>query len=352
MAGLKPALRTSAVKMTGIVPEAHKKPGVSYAFTDDGLELPVIDVTHPAFAIAPTEAELAALTDAFLGMIERMRAISSEAEREATRKMMATSIIGRGLQAGSGTFLTGVNTYLMKLGPDNLGAYAAPLDRQIAAALPLVSLRMRVQDVARLQAEALAPALAASPGQPLHFINIAGGPTIDSLNVLILLRRDRPDLLERRRIAIHVFDQDQAGPAFGRRALEALLAPGAKLDGLDVSFTLVPYDWRHLNPLTEELATLELDAAVWAASSEGGLFEYGDDEAIVANLRALREAGAGGSVTGSVTRDEGPGALSRDPNGVATIPRSLASFTALAERGGWRVDEVITGPYSFNLRLV
>ncbi len=51
--------------MSAIIPEAHKRFGVSYAVTDDGLELPVIDVTHPAFAIAPTDAELAALTDAF-----------------------------------------------------------------------------------------------------------------------------------------------------------------------------------------------------------------------------------------------------------------------------------------------
>jgi hypothetical protein len=31
--------------------EAYKKAGVCYAFTDDGGELPVIDVTHPVFAI-------------------------------------------------------------------------------------------------------------------------------------------------------------------------------------------------------------------------------------------------------------------------------------------------------------
>jgi len=29
------------------VPELNKKPGVCYAVTDDGLDLPVIDLTHP-----------------------------------------------------------------------------------------------------------------------------------------------------------------------------------------------------------------------------------------------------------------------------------------------------------------
>jgi hypothetical protein len=57
-------------------------------------------------------------------------------------------------------------------------------------------------------------------------------------------------------------------------------------------------------------------------------------------------------VTGSVTRDEGPAALSRDTNGIATVPRSLAAFTALAARGGWSVDQVITGPFGLNLQLV
>jgi hypothetical protein len=334
------------------VPETNKKPGVCYAVTDGGIELPVIDITHPAFAVAPTEAELTVLTDAFLEMTERMRAMPPDARQEVRRQLLETSVIGRGLLAGAGTFLTGLNTYLMKLGPENLGAYAVPLDRQIAAALPLVSLRMRTQNAARLQADALAPALATSPGQPLHFINIAGGPAIDSLNALILLRRDHPALLERRSIGIHVFDSDQAGPAFGRRALDALRAPGAKLHGLDVTFTLVAYDWRHPNRLAEQLAALDLGSAVWAASSEGGLFEYGDDEAIVSNLRVLRKAGSGATVSGSVTRDDGPAALSRDPNGVATIPRSLAAFRALANQGGWAVDEAITVPFSFDVRLV
>jgi len=30
------------------MPEKNKKPGLSYAWTDDGIELPVIDITHRA----------------------------------------------------------------------------------------------------------------------------------------------------------------------------------------------------------------------------------------------------------------------------------------------------------------
>ena len=55
--------------------EKNKKPGVSYALghlgkagqgegqvgAKDEIELPVVDVTHPAFALAPTDAELETL---------------------------------------------------------------------------------------------------------------------------------------------------------------------------------------------------------------------------------------------------------------------------------------------------
>ena len=162
----------------------------------------------------------------------------------------------------------------MKLGPDNLGAYAADLDRQIARALGPVSMRMRLQNVTAFIAEALGPALDLAPGAPLHLVNIAGGPAIDSLNALILVRQDWPSALSGRPIHIHVFDQDTAGPAFGARALKALMEPGAKLHGLDVTFTHLRYDWRQTDTLARALSSLDLEPAVWAASSEGGLFEY------------------------------------------------------------------------------
>jgi hypothetical protein len=333
-----------------VVPEAHKRFGVSYAFTDDGLELPVIDVTHPAFAIAPTDAEIEALAAQLREMMDRQRDATEE-QRAAMRAFLGTSIIGRGMLAGTGTFLSGLSTYLMKIGPDNLGAYAIELDRNIARALGPTSMRMRLQNVVGFLAEALAPALEATPGAPLHLVNIAGGPAIDSLNALIVLRRDHPTALEGRAIHIHVFDQDTGGPSFGARAMGALLEPGAKLHGLDLTFRRVPYDWRHTDTLARELSALDLGRAVWAASSEGGLFEYGSDAEIVANLDVLRAAGKGATVSGTVTRDDGPAALSRQANYFATIPRTLATFEAIAAKAGWVVDRSIAVPYSIDVRL-
>jgi len=37
--------------MNDLIPERNKRTGVCYALTDDGLELPVVDITHPAFAV-------------------------------------------------------------------------------------------------------------------------------------------------------------------------------------------------------------------------------------------------------------------------------------------------------------
>ena len=70
-------------------------------------------------------------------------------------------------------------------------------------------------------------------------------------------------------------------------SLQALAAPGGPLAGLDVAFQHHPYDWNDTAPLARLLAGLTARGAIIAASSEGGLFEYGTDDAVVANLTAL-----------------------------------------------------------------
>ncbi len=56
--------------MIATVPETHKKLGVCYALTDDGLELPVIDVTHPAFAFEMSDEQLSAQIDRFVQSLQ------------------------------------------------------------------------------------------------------------------------------------------------------------------------------------------------------------------------------------------------------------------------------------------
>ena len=149
-----------------------------------------------------------------------------------------------------------------------------------------------------------------------------------------------------------MLDQDDAGPFFGANALAALMAEGAPLAGLDVAFRHRHYDWNETASLAALLRDLNASGAVVAASSEGGLFEYGSDDAIVANLTALRVANVrvvAGSVTSADQAHRRNVAVSR----FKLHPRGLDGFRPLAERGGWRIarsepakvsDQVLLAP--------
>ena len=117
--------------MIAVVPETHKKPGVCYAIADDGLELPVIDVTHPAFAFEISDEQLSAQIDRFVQSLQA----AAQLPPGAMAAMAQKSRLMRGLVAMGGEgYTSGMVTYLNKLGPDNLGeGYASPMDRQWAA---------------------------------------------------------------------------------------------------------------------------------------------------------------------------------------------------------------------------
>lgn len=333
--------------------EQNKRPGVCYAVTTDGLELPVVDVTHPAFAVELSEEKLARLVARFLKEQRRFARLPGWLRLVMMRFFLRGSRIARGLRRAEGTFLDGMTTYLFKLGPQNLGSYAVPADRVILRSLPAISVRLRVRDMARLLADELATRLAAEPGRPLCFVNIAGGPAIDSLNALILLQREAPESLHGRRVDIRVLDEDDGGPTFGARALDALQVRGAPLAGLDVHFEHRRYDWRSVAGLGAVLASSRVEGAVVAVSSEGGLFEYGSDRDIVENLRVL-SAGTDARVfvVGSVTRDDDVIRTLKLTSTAATKPRGLAVFSRLVEGAGFRVVRSVARPLSDQVVLV
>ncbi|HEX3903341.1 MAG TPA: hypothetical protein VH853_10875 [Polyangia bacterium] len=340
--------------------EKNKKPGVSYASARLGadgsgeeIELPVVDVTHPAFALALTDSELAARVAAFLAEPPPFGKLPPFLRRSLLWFLLRGSVLARGLRSAEGGYLSGLSTYLLKLGPDNLGdAYARPIDRRLAAALPVMAVRLRLQDMATLLADALAHTLAARPKHPLRLVNIAGGPAMDSLNALLVLRRDRPEVLAGRRVGIDVLDLDDAGPAFGARALAALGAQGAPLHGIDVQLRHLRANWTETGTLRDLLRATRLEAAVTAGSSEGGLFEYGTDAEIEANLDCLRdEAPPHFVMVGSVTRADAPMQRLRQTSRFALRPRGLAAFRALAARSGWRIARALERPFSDHVAL-
>jgi hypothetical protein len=207
-------------------------------------------------------------------------------------------------------------------------------------------LRLRLQDTARLLAEGIASRLESEPGAPLHLLNIGGGHAADSLNALILTRRMGAPLLEGRKIVIHVLDLERDAPDFGRRALAALTAKGAPLEGLDARFNFVRYNWAEPQALMEFLAGLGA-GTVTAASTEGALFEYGTDEHIISNLEVLRDATPGEFfIVGSVTRDDEESRRIRSMSRIPVRPRGLAVFGPLARRGGWAVARAVEHPFA------
>jgi hypothetical protein len=327
--------------MTRPALEANKRPGVCYAITDDGLEVPVIDVTHEAFALAPTPAELASVSAESLRMLKQSMAVPAF----LLKTLLKGSILLREAH-GDLRFLTGMTTYLQKLGPENLGAaYASETDRKVAASIGPTAMRLRLRDLSGLMAETLATTCRAAPGRAIEMISIGGGPASECWNALLLLRRDDPAAVAGRMIRIRSLDLDTAGPVFGGRCIEALRGDGAPLQGVDVRYFPVVFDWADASTLRDVLGEIG-GGALAIGSSEGGLFEYGSDDEIVTNLRVLRDAtGADFVMVGSVVRDAATAdpslPIMRDTRGIPPRLMGLGAFGELAQLAGWRIARTI-----------
>ena len=314
--------------------------GVFLATGPDGFELPILDVTNPRFAMSEDKASIAALYEELHAHSRRFRFVPRFLLNLMLRSAAKKSRLMSAMFGSGGSYLDGISTYVMKLGADNLlPPFDTPMDRDFAAAPQTKFLRMRTQQIASLLAAGLTETLRDAPGRRLDLINIAGGPAIDSLNALLLLRKRRPDL-RRRPIAVHVLDMENEGAAFGRNAFRRMQEVDAPLHGLDIDFNHIPYNWTDVLPLRDLMGRLIEQHSLIAASSEGGLFEYGDDEAIVANLEALRAGGRGASrVVGSVTRDDAERRNAIGTDRFKLVPRGLSKFAPLAARAGYAVGD-------------
>jgi hypothetical protein len=315
--------------------------GMIYAKTREGFDLPVIDITNPRFAVPDDPAAARELYDAFTEGERRRRRIPQFIMRMMLARAAKKSRLVRALFKSDSGFLDGLSTYVMKLGADNLvPPYDSPMDRRFAASPHVVLLRLRMQQIARLLAEGLVDDLAAAEAAPLSLINIGGGPALDSINALILLRRARPDLLNRR-IAIEALDTSRDGAFFGANALAALRAHQGPLEGLDIGMRHHDYDWDQPAALASLVEKLLSAGAIVAASSEGALFEYGSDQAIVANLQALRASGSGvRCVAGSVTCVDETRRRMIAETRIKLVPRGIAGFAPLVAQAGFRIAEV------------
>lgn len=311
--------------------ERNKIAGISYAFTDNGIELPVLDITHPLFSVSINE-------DKLQGMITEIEQ-KGEERAESFRRIPAfiknymakRSYIMAGfmLKDTEDTYLSGMSTLMMKLGPGLIGKGRGKLlDRLGSKALGAVLLRMRVRDICRLQSDILNTQLIEEKNKNICFINIAGGAACDSINSLITIFKRDPSLLLNRDIEINVFDIDGFGPSFARNCVESLKSPGSYFNGLKISLNHIYYNWNDTKPLRELL----LNRRDWLiiASSEGGLFEYASDEDIIRNLSILYEnTPPDTKIAGSVIRD----LKSVDPGIVAALKLTDIKARLLGEEG-------------------
>jgi hypothetical protein len=330
--------------------EAGHSPRIVFAATADGLRLPVIDVTHPAFAIADDPASRAARRDAFLAWDRRNRRMPAILTRLLMRLAARRSLLLRKILASNNGYLDSITTYMLKLGANHLQpGFDGPMDRKVASAPHMELVRLRMQQIAHLLAQALLAPLTGAPDAPLHLLNIAGGPALDSVNALIILARSHAALIHRP-IAIHVFDAQQDGPTFGARALLALTAPEGPLHGFKIEFQHHAYDWNDTTRLARLVDGLAAEGAIIAASSEGGLFEYGTDEAVVANLAALARGGVP-IVAGSVTSSSKLRKRMIAQTSFRLFARGLEGFAPLAERSGYTLAESRTAVMSEQVLL-
>jgi hypothetical protein len=265
-----------------------KVPGLYYVFTENGVELPVLDITHPLFISSIDEVKLK----------EMLKKAEKNAEETAEKFNNMPAFIKKFLANHSFTmsellqnksdnaFLSGVSTLMLKLGTGLIGKGRKRfLDRLASRGIGGIVLRMRVRDLSKCQATALIPLLRKSPDKNLCMINIAGGAASDTINTLFLILQEDPLLLKNRKIEIYVLDIDSFGPAFAAECISVLKSPAGQFNNLNISFRHIQYDWNNTSLLNKLLS--ERKEWLLACSSEGGLFEYCSDEVIDKTLDTL-----------------------------------------------------------------
>ena len=322
------------------IPERHKHSGIRYFATSDGIELPFIDLTNPAFQANPSDAELAQITRRTLDGFQR----GSRWPAFVVRLMAKRSLVMRNTLRASGSFLPGMATYIQKLPSELVGSgWGHAMDRKLLRSIGPVSMRLRLRHTAELAAAAIQARLSLGDGRPIHLLGIAGGTGIDLLNALLVLARDHPDVLSSRTVAIHLLDPDADSAAFGARCLDGLKAADAPLAGLDISLAHQPYDWRQPDALVDILESAAAERALVVCTSEGGLFEYGSDADVTGNLETLRtHAPADTVVIGSVLLDGPVGQALMQYGRMAIVLRKADAFESLVGASRWQVARTRT----------
>ncbi|MFS8037363.1 hypothetical protein ACI7BZ_10440 [Xanthobacter sp. AM11] len=297
----------------------------------DGMTLPVVDVTNPVFRIDESPTSLDRLRASIVSSVNR-----PAAERAATPGPMPDLL--QRMFAPQAQYLDGLATYLLKIGADNLPAqFDTEIERRLASSPNAVALRIRLQQLSRLMARALRNA---PPSAPLRLLAIGGGTAIEALNALIILKGDSGNTISD--VAVDMLDIEDTGIPLGKAVLAALCETKGPLAGIAATMTFVPYSWDQPSSLASALHDRMIGGEYVLASSEGALFEYGSDRAVIANLSLLREAGAI-PIAGSVIRDDATGQAMAARSPFPLKARGLRNLESLVSAAGYRISDAIEG---------
>lgn len=307
---------------------------VLFATTNEGHRFPILDLTHQAFKVRSDPAFLDELLAKYAAADRRQRRVPTALQKWLMRNLARRSPLMKALIQPESDHFDGLSTYVIKLGDKNLPPpFDGRLEKRIAGSPHALLTRVRMQQIAGMMADTIRTDPLFRGAQTLHFLNIAGGPAFDSINALLALAQDAPELLDRR-IEIQVLDLASSGAAFGRASIAELTRPGGPLAGVDVTLNHIAYDWNDTRPLEAVLETIRAQNGLALLSSEGGLFEYASDAAVVDNLTLLAQFGdVARYVYGSVTVD-----ATTIANAYFTLQRrGLRGFIPIASAAGWEL---------------
>jgi hypothetical protein len=132
----------------------NKIPELAYAFTPNGVELPVLDITHPYFVSCTDEKILQKLLPYVEKNAEKnarkFNKIPAFIKRFLSKRSFAMAELFQG--EGENSFASGITTLMMKLGPRLIGKGRKRFwDRQVNKGFGALVIRMRVRDISKCQ---------------------------------------------------------------------------------------------------------------------------------------------------------------------------------------------------------
>lgn len=307
--------------------------GLSYIIMKDNLELPVLDITHPLFISSVDEKVYHLANIKSQKMLKLAKKMPNFLGKKFIRQVRMENVC-----------LSELKTLIYKLGPRfTKGIKLGFKDSREINQKKFMVFRIKLRDICNLQKEILIPQLKKFPGKSLCFFNIVGGTASDSINTIFLIQQEDPDLLKNRRIDICILDSDNFGPKVAQKSIDALKESTGRLHDLNVKVRINSYDWNKPEKLNQLL--LEKRNAIQICSSEGGFFEYGDEDAIIKNLNELyKDAATDMEIVGSFFFDKkniNPAhldftkILNKEINYLG-----LKSFNKILDKTNWVLDDI------------